>query len=78
MYAIIGEHELAARLLLEKESNLNVQSKEYASSLVLALVNGNVKIITLLLDKRSDVMRQGRAYRNALEAASENGYQKVI
>ncbi|KAF7965758.1 hypothetical protein HWV62_41994, partial [Athelia sp. TMB] len=62
-------HLEIARLLLEKEVNVNVMGGTYGTALQAACARGHLELATLLLDKGANVDVVGGEYGTALQAA---------
>ena len=77
---IAAEHGYSemAKLLLDKDADVNAQGGEYGNALQAASAGGHEQVVKLLLNKGADVDAQGGRYGSALYAASSGGHRQVV
>jgi hypothetical protein len=71
-------HSKMAKLLLDKNADVNAQGGDYGNALQVASAGGHEQVVKLLLDKNADVNAQGGDYGNALQAASAGGHEQIV
>ena len=64
--------------LLEREADVNAQSRYYGSALQAAARSGDMTIVQLLLTNEADVNAQGGHYGSALQAAARSGDMTIV
>ncbi|KAI9779285.1 MAG: hypothetical protein M1816_003625 [Peltula sp. TS41687] len=67
-----------AKMILEKNVNVNAQGGRYGNALQAASYRGDEAIVRLLVEKGADVNAQGGEYGNALQAASFCGDEATV
>jgi ankyrin repeat protein len=80
-YAAEYGHREVAKLLLEKNADVNAQGgdyRDYRNALQAASLGGHEQVVRLLLEKNAEVNAPGGFYGNALQAASLEGHEQVV
>ena len=78
-YAALLGLSMLARLLLDKEADVNAQGGYYGNALQAASDRGHEQIVKLLLDNKAEVNAQGGGhFGNALQAASWGGHEQIV
>ncbi len=71
-----GNYKIS-RLLIEKGANVNSQSNQGYTPLILAAYNGNIEIVELLMENGADKTLTDKNKKNAIDYAKENSKKDV-
>jgi ankyrin repeat protein len=77
-YAALLGLSIVARMLLDRNADVNAQGGQHGNALQAASYKGYKQVVKMLLDKGADINAQGGYYGNALQAALERGHEQIV
>ena len=72
-----GFNEIA-KIIIQKNANLNKQSNAYETPLHIAILKKRAKMVKILCDSGADLELKSFCGKNALEFANENGNSEIV